>query len=292
MKTHLDRWRALVRVRREQMDAQLDALGGPPADWWAGRATLFARGVGDPVSAPPPGLPQIVELLERHHTVLDVGAGAGRYAVPLAQAVRHVALVEPSPAMARLAREQFERGGRTNWSLIEAGWLDAAGTDPASAVVLANVLSPHEQLEAWIGKALDHARGWLFIVHGTLPDAIEPLRRVSLALHGEARAPQPDLADLLPALHELGVYPDVTMFERRFARTYASPTEAARDAAATLLIEPTQPAIERIRGLLRRDLRRLPDGRVALPEIIAPIALLSWRTASRQPGGRWQWTRG
>ena len=295
MNTHLDRWHALVRTRREQMDAQLAALGGPPADWWAARATAFTRGAGDPAAGPPPGLPQIVERLERHDTVIDVGAGAGRYALPLARATQHVTLVEPSPAMARLAREQLEDLDRASWSLIETGWLDAGPIEPASAVLLANVLSPHEELEAWIGTALDHARDWLFIVHGTLPDggpnALEPLRRVSLAFHGEPRAPQPDLADLLPALHELGVYPDVTMLERSFARSYASATEAARDAAATLLVEPTQPALARIRGLLRRDLRRLPGGGVALPEVVAPFALLSWRTARRQPGGRWRWRR-
>ena len=37
MRVHLDRWQALVRERREQMDRQLAALGGPPEDWWAGR---------------------------------------------------------------------------------------------------------------------------------------------------------------------------------------------------------------------------------------------------------------
>ncbi|MDA1061652.1 MAG: class I SAM-dependent methyltransferase, partial [Chloroflexi bacterium] len=246
---------------------------------------------------------QIVERLDRAESVIDVGAGAGRYAVPLTQTARHVTLVEPSPAMAGLAREQLERLGRTNWSLVEAEWLDTEGVAPAAAVLLANVLSPHEDLAAWIGKALDHARRWLFIVHGTVPDAlpdaspearsdaIEPLRRVAIALHGEPRAPQPGLADLLPALHELGVFPDVTMFQRCFGRSYANATEAARDAAASLLIEPTPPALERIRGLLRRHLRKLPDGRVALPEIVAPSALLSWRTDTRQPGGRWRWTR-
>ncbi len=292
MKTHLDRWRALVRTRQEQMDAQLAALGGPPADWWAERATRFTRGVGDSAAAPPAGLPQSVERLDRRDTMLDVGAGAGRYSVPLTRALSRVTLIEPSPAMAQLAREQLERAGRTNWSLNEAEWLDAADIEPASAVLLANVLSPHEEIEAWIAKALDHARGWLFIVHGTLPDAIGPLHRISIAFHGEARARQPDLTDLLPALHELGVYPEVTMFERRFARTYASATDAARDTAATLLVEPTPPALERLRRLLRRDLQRLPDGRVALPEIVAPSALLSWRTAGRQPSGRWRWASG
>ena len=270
------------------MDRRLAALGGPPDDWWAGRAPALAEGIGDPKRPPPPGLPQIVERLERSDTVLDVGAGPGRYAVPLARAVRRVTLVEPSPAMAALAREQFAIAGLDNWSLEEAGWLEARA-EPASAVLLANVLNPHEDLAAWIERALEYAERWLFIVHGTLPDGLEPLQRLARAFHGEERVPQPALAELIPALHELGVFPDVAMIERHFQRTYPSATDAARDIAATLLVAPTPAALSRIRSLLRRDLRRLPDGAVAMPEILAPFALLSWRLPG-SAGGRWRWT--
>ena len=190
--------------------------------------------------------------------------------------------------MARLAREQLERTQRGNWSLIESGWIEAEGVASHSAVLLANVLAPHEHLAAWIERALAHAREWLFIVFGSHVDTMEPLRRIAVAMHGEARVPQPALPELLPALHELGVYPEVTIFERRFERRYESATAAAREIAATLLVEPTAEALRRIGSLLGSDLRSLPEGGVALPEIVAPLALLSWRSAGR-PGGRWRW---
>jgi SAM-dependent methyltransferase len=280
-----------VRERREQMDRQLAALGGPPGDWWEGRAGLFTRGIDDAASTPPPGLEAIVERLERHHTVLDVGAGAGRYAVPLSRAVRHVTLVEPSPAMAQLAREQLERLDRGNWTLVEREWLEAADLDPASAVLLANVLNPHEDIEAWIDKALSLARGWLFIVHGSIPEVTPHMQRVATALHGEERVPQPGISHLIPALHNMDIYPDVVMFERRFARSYADAVEAAREIASTLLIEPTEDALGRIRELIEPELRERPDGRVAPPAVTAPHALLIWRTAGRGDGRRWRWLR-
>ena len=273
------------------MDGQLDALGGPPEDWWAGRAARFARSIGDVAASPPPGLAAVVERLERHHTVIDVGAGAGRYAVPLASAVRHVTLVEPSPAMAQLAREQFERVGRDNWTLVEQGWLQADGLDPASAVLLANVLNPHEDIEDWIDRALSLARGWLFIVHGSIPEVTPHMQRVARAFHGEERAPQPGISDLIPALHDMDIYPDVVMFERRFARSYADAADAARQIASTLLIESSEDALAHIRALVEPDLRERPDGRVALPTVTAPHALLTWRTAGRGDGRRWRWLR-
>lgn len=280
-----------MRARREQMDRQLAAIGGPPGDWWEGRAALFTRGIGHAAAAPPPGLPAMIERLERHHTAIDVGAGAGRYAVPLSRAVHRITLVEPSPAMARLACEQLEAAGRDNWALVEQGWLAADGLDPASAVLFANVLSPHEDLDAWIGKALQLARGWLFIVHGSIGEATPHMRRVALAFHGEERVPQPGLSSLVPALHDLDVYPDVRVYERRFARSYAGPGEAAREIASTLLIAPSADALARVRELIAEDLREQPDGRVALPAVAAPHALLIWRTSGRGESRRWQWLR-
>ena len=280
-----------MRARREQMDRQLDALGGPPEDWWAGRAALFTRGIGDVAALPPPGLEAIVERLERHHTLIDVGAGAGRYAAPLSRAVRHVTLVEPSPAMARLARQQLEQLGRDNWTLVEQGWLQADDLDPASAVLFANVLNPHEDIEDWIDRALSLARGWLFIVHGSMPEVMPHMQRVARALHGEERVAQPGISDLIPALHDMDIYPDVVMFERRFARSYSDTDEAAREIASTLLIEPSVEALGRIRELIEPDLLVRANGRVALPAVTAPHALLIWRTAGRGIGRRWQWLR-
>ena len=273
------------------MDRQLDALGGAPEDWWADRAALFTRGIDDPAASPPTGLEAIVERLERHHTLIDVGAGAGRYTVPLSRTVRHVTLVEPSPAMARLAREQLGQLGRDNWTLVEHGWLQADGLDPASAVLFANVLNPHEDIEDWIDRALSLARGWLFIVHGSTPDVTPHMQRIARVFHGEERVPQPGIGDLIPALHDMDIYPDVVMFERRFARSYTDVDEATREIASTLLIEPSEEALGRIRELIEPDLRARADGRVALPAVTAPDALLTWRTAGRGVGRRWRWLR-
>jgi SAM-dependent methyltransferase len=284
--SHLERWRGLIEARREQMDRQQAALGGPPDDWWAGRASHFTRGLGDPAALPPHGLPQIIDRLERRDTVLDVGAGAGRYSVPLSRVVRHITMVEPSPAMATLAREQMELAGRDNWTLIEREWMDAK-IEPADAVLLANVLNPHADLEGWVDQAIAHARRWLFIVHGAMFDGSGVLDRVARAFHGEPRVPQPSLADLLPALHELGVYPDVIVIPRRFRHLAESRAEAVREIAATALVEDTPEARRRIGRIVTRDLVTLDDGRVIVSDVTVPGALLAWRVEDK-PNGRWQ----
>ena len=57
------------------------------------------------------------------------------------------------------------------------------------------MLSPHEDLEAWIDRALTHARGWLFIVHDSVPEASDHMQRIARAVHGEARLPKPEYTD-------------------------------------------------------------------------------------------------
>jgi len=158
-------------------------------------------------------------------------------------------------------------------------------------VLFANVLNPQEDIGDWIDRALSLARGWLFIVHGSIPEVTPHMQRVAEAFHGEERVPQPGVSDLIPALHDMGVYPDVLMFERRFARSYADADDAASQIASTLLIEPSEDALARIRALIEPDLRERPDGRVALPTVTAPHALLIWRTAGRGDGRRWRWLR-
>jgi len=116
--TALDRWSAMVRARGQQMKAQLAALGGAPDDWWSERVGAFARGIGVPAAAPPFGVQAMTDQLEREDTLIDIGAGAGRYAIPLSRVLRQVTLVEPSAAMAENAASSFAAAGRENYVLV------------------------------------------------------------------------------------------------------------------------------------------------------------------------------
>lgn len=258
------------------MEAQLAAMGGPPEDWWADRSALFARSIGERAAAPPLGLAAIAERLERGDTLLDIGGGAGRYSVPLSRVVRHVTLVEPSPAMAEHARAAFAAAGRDNFTVVEREW-PGVRVPKASAVLIANVLSPIEDIESFLRAALRRATDWLFIIHGSHDEGGAPAARVNEAFHGEPRVPNPGLSELLPALHELGIFPDVVMSSRRFARTFADLDEAARAMAAIALVAPTPRALARIRRLLRGELRQTRGGRLAAPAQVLPVGLLIWK---------------
>jgi hypothetical protein len=139
------------------------------------------------------------------------------------------------------------------------------------------VLAPVEDLETFIRPALWRASDWLFIIHGSVGDRAAVPNRIAEAFHDEPHVPNPVAADLIPALHELGIYPDIVMGTRRFSRSYDDLDQAAEAMAGAALIEPTKRNLARVRRLLRSALKPTEDGRLALPVQDLPIALMIWR---------------
>lgn len=277
------RWEALVHARREQMEAQRLRLGPPEPDWWAGRTGMLAHGIGDPFQALPFGVAEIAARLTPGGGLLDVGGGAGRYAVPLLRVAGRVTVLEPSATLAALAREQLERApaaraGQAAWTVVEQEWPAWRPWEAFEAVLLAHVLYPHADLRGWVSAATAAAGRWVFIVHGTVPDAPGALGRVIEAYHGEPRLRQPGLPDLLPALLELGIEPEVRMGSRRFRRAFDG-ERWAEQVAHEALIPPEPAELRRIRRLMRPHLEPREDGSVGLAAVDAPVALLGWRTA-------------
>ena len=74
-------------------------------------------------------------LLRRHglgpdSTLIDFGAGTGRYAVAAARACRRVVAVEVSPPMLGRLRTAVERAGASNLEIVPAGFLTYAHEGP------------------------------------------------------------------------------------------------------------------------------------------------------------------
>ncbi len=107
-------WRRQVEAHHAQTEAAIATAGRGHGDLWSGIAEGFRddpRRVGDPV------VEQISEWLTPQSTVLDVGGGAGRYALPLALQCHEGTVIEPSEAMQNALRESAMAAGIENVSL-------------------------------------------------------------------------------------------------------------------------------------------------------------------------------
>src|SRR5215813_12385434 len=87
-------WRERVSANREQ--AERVRQGTPPRDFYAAVASDFRA---DPRRMNEPALDVLRSLVEAGETWLDIGAGGGRYALPLALSAGRVIAIEPSEGM-------------------------------------------------------------------------------------------------------------------------------------------------------------------------------------------------
>jgi 2-polyprenyl-3-methyl-5-hydroxy-6-metoxy-1,4-benzoquinol methylase len=87
----------------EAEEAQTNELRSDDrADYWQGLSSLFKQ---DPRRTDDPDVAVLSKFVDADSTVIDVGAGAGRVALPLAMKARKVVAVDPSAAMCKDLRE-------------------------------------------------------------------------------------------------------------------------------------------------------------------------------------------
>jgi 2-polyprenyl-3-methyl-5-hydroxy-6-metoxy-1,4-benzoquinol methylase len=115
-------WDQLVLSEHTQTDRFRDPP--PDEDPWTGLAWNFAP--PDKAEADlDPAVPVIDTYLDKNDTVIDVGAGGGRLAIPLARRCARVIAVEPSNAMRAGMEASISELGVDNVDVVAETWEDA-----------------------------------------------------------------------------------------------------------------------------------------------------------------------
>ena len=105
-------WAERVRANREQVDRVREV---PDRDFYAPVSSLF---VADPRRTGEEALEALLALTVPGDRWLDIGAGAGRYALPLAIEVAEVIAVEPSASMRNALRTGKAEHGLSNLRIV------------------------------------------------------------------------------------------------------------------------------------------------------------------------------
>src|SRR5439155_4198115 len=174
-------------------------------DFWQRRARHFRRRAGHRrTEGPDRFLRRVLDYVDRATTVVDVGAGVGRLAIPLAARARRVIAVEPNEAMVGLLREEVRAAGVDNVELMPTTW-EAAEIGRAEVVLSAHVLYPIAEAADFLRKLDASASRAAFVqLHVEQPDvpAIEAWR----AIRGGERCPQPGFLEAVNLLAQLGCF--------------------------------------------------------------------------------------
>lgn len=275
-------WRKLVRARLREMERMAPGEGNAAgAAFWnaSGRARRYQAAVAgsaerDPLFA------RIRREARRSHTVIDVGAGTGRFSVAIAPRVREVVAVDPSRSMLAALTRDSRRLGVGNIRTVESRWQDvdiAAGrgaVPPADLLVCSYVLPLIEDAGAFLTKMDTACRGRAFVYLNALSaDALlDPMWR---HFHGRQRAPAPTYLDAAAILRELGLEPQVEVVEVQTMVRFKDLPKAVRSYRETLLLPDTAAVRAELRSMLASWL--VEDGGVLRPPLRSvPAAIVSW----------------
>jgi hypothetical protein len=204
-------WAQRVRENREQAERFRETQ---TPDFYAPVSSLF---VADPRRTDEPALAALLATATEDQVWLDIGAGAGRYALPLALVVREVIAVEPSAGMRGALRTGMGEHGIANVRVVAGAWpesIERLGDLPAADVsLIAHVGYDIESIGPFLDAMEAATRDRCVAVltdrsPASVADPFWPL------VHGEERVPLPALPDLLEILHSRGRETEVVRVER------------------------------------------------------------------------------
>ena len=246
METALERWDALLQARAQQMDAAYARLGRTSADFWDRRARGFHRTTRDTVVRDP-FFARLRREVTPQTTILDVGAGTGRFTLALAPLVQHVTAVEPNAAMLDYLRQDMSEQGLNNISIVQTTWEDAPGNLSADMVICSHVLYPIMDIIPFLAKLQSAARRACYLyLRAEHIDALTA--HLWRHFHGDERCLPPGYIHALDVLFEMGIYADVEIVKLPVSVRFPSLDVAVNELLEQLIL----PADERTRTQLRK----------------------------------------
>ncbi len=272
-----DRWAERVRGNAAQVERFREEPDGP--DFYASVSRTF---IDDPGRGDDPVLAALLELVRPDDTWLDIGAGAGRYALPLARHAREVVAVDPSPAMLAALTAGMAEHGIQNLRALEGRWPpDPAlrarlGQDPVADVALiAHVSYDIAEIVPFIEAMEQAARRACaaILMDGSPASAAAPFWPIA---HGEERIALPALNQFVEVLQAGGRSPVVELISGE-RRRWQDPDELLRFLRRQVWTAPGTEADRRLVDAIPDLTRSEMDGSV---EVIAlelqKIGIVTW----------------
>ena len=268
-------WAEAVIANREQAERVREQP--ERGDHYAPLASAFRA---DPHRRDDATLNALLELALPGDTWLDIGAGAGRFSLPLALHVEQVVAIEPSPAMrAELARMQVEHG-IINVEVRDQRW---PSDDPqlagmADVALISHVGYDIEQMGAFLDTMERSAtRECVALQFDRSPSSM--FWQVWPTLHGEEQAHLPGALELIELLKARGAAVEASDLERRGDRqrfVFAAPDDAMDWARRRLWLAEHSAKVPLLRDAVE-ELLIERDGGWSLPDQPKQI-LIRWRT--------------
>ena len=208
-------WSTIVTAERVQVESLPNRPR--PEDFYGPQAGGFKA---DPRRTDEPLVDSLLELVKPDETWIDLGAGGGRYALPIALHAKTVYAVEPSPGMRNALAESAAEHGIENVEVFDERWPCESKVPVADVCFICQVgydiadIAPFvEQMEAHTAKMC------VAVMFERAPISDwAPLWR---GAHGEDRILLPGMPEFMKLLYARGRLPEVKLLSLP-PRVYAS----------------------------------------------------------------------
>lgn len=264
-------WRGRVTADREQVERCREEPD--PADFYAPVKDRFRM---DPRRTDDATLNALLSIAHQDEIWLDVGAGGGRYALPLGLRVARVVAIDPSPAMLSVLDEDAAAHGIANIQVVEGRW-PMPGPPRGDVGLMAHVGYDIAKIGPFLEQLEERSSRLCVAVMGE--SAMTTVATLFWQrIHGEPRVRLPALPELIALLLARGQLPEVRLVGR-VPPTFDSFEDALSMARRQLWLRPGSAKDARLRALARDALTER-DGRFAFEWTPTRIGVVTWEPRS------------
>jgi SAM-dependent methyltransferase len=262
-------WGVLVKAEREQTESLPNRPR--PEDFYAPIAQAFRD---DPHRKDDPLLELLRPLARPDETWLDLGAGGGRYTVPLALAVSRVYAVEPSAGMREQLAAAIHEHNIGNIDTFAERWPSPTSAVPIADVgFMSQVGYDIEDIGPFVDQLEAHTRRMcaVMLYDNTPLRYFAPLWPL---VHGEPRVALPALYEFVALLYARGQAPAVTTITLP-QRGFEDVEALHRASRRPLWVLPDTPEDGRL-GRAARELALPVEGGVGLSSRRRALGIVTW----------------
>ena len=139
-------------------------------------------------------------------TVLDIGAGSGRWTIPLAKTAKTVTAVEPSSAMVGNLRENIASARLNNIHINRSSWEEAI-VEPQDIIVCAHAMYASPDLASFVRKIEQYTTRTCYLAI-RLPPSDGIIGELSLDIYSRHHD-SPNAIIAYNALYSIGIYANI-----------------------------------------------------------------------------------
>lgn len=269
-------WLALWRELAEVQETVFKSAGEKDGDdIWQRRAAHFDSRLKKRWTNPDSSRDFVTTLLQSNSdwTVLDIGGGTGSWACLMSPFCRHITVVEPSPAMTGIMRQNLDEMEIRNVDIIEAEW-PGVNVAEYDMVFCSHAMYGFPDFEAFIGS-IEAVSRHLCVLIIRAPDPRDLMSMAAMHIWGQPYD-SPDFQVAFNALLQLGIFPNVLMEDTGMWDPWSSPNleKALTEAKRRLRLPGNSEHDDYLRDLLQNNLTP-EDGKLNWPRGIRS-ALVYW----------------